>query len=126
MLQQMRSASAGGEPNKGKLRRCNHTRYLCTVVVTGPENLFSIVERRHSDFAPGLGGRVCFVVGDEDGNRQFLNLFSIIKDSHTIKKYRPARNLKKSPNYQRTSSFFISSPPSCIKLFVAQLFVQVL
>ena len=25
----------------------------------------------------------------------FLNLFSIIKDSHTFKKYRPARNLKK-------------------------------
>ena len=54
-------------------------------MVTGPENPFSLVERRHSDVAPGLGGRVCVVVGDEDVNRQFLNLFSIIKYSHTFK-----------------------------------------
>ena len=40
-------------------------------VVTGPENAVSRVERRHSDAAPGLGGRVCVVVGDEDGNRVF-------------------------------------------------------
>ena len=52
---------------------------------TGPENAVSQVERRHSDAAPGLGGRVCVVVGDEDENRQFFNLFSIIKDSHTFK-----------------------------------------
>ena len=69
---------------------------------TGPENAVSEVERQHSDSAPGLGGRVCVVVGDEDGNRQFFYLFSIIKDSHTVKKYRPARNLKKSelPTYK--------------------------
>ena len=44
-------------------------------VVTGPENAVSQVERRHSDKMPGLGGRVCFVVGDEDGNRSFFLLF---------------------------------------------------
>ena len=64
--------------------------------MTGPENAVSQVERRHSDAAPGLGGRVCVVVGDEDENRQFFYLFSIIKDSHTFKKDQPARNLKKS------------------------------
>ena len=37
-------------------------------VVTGPENAVSQVERRHSHAAPGIGGRVCAVVGDEDGN----------------------------------------------------------
>ena len=37
-------------------------------MVTGPENTVSQVERRHSDVAPVLGGRVCFVIGDEDGN----------------------------------------------------------
>ena len=30
------------------------------------------MERRHSDVAPVLGGRVCFLVGNEDGNRIFL------------------------------------------------------
>ena len=67
-----------------------------------PRNAVTQVERQHSEAAPGLGGRVCIVVGDEDGNRQFFYyLFSIIKDSHTLKKYRPARNLKKSelPTY---------------------------
>ena len=39
-------------------------------MVTGPENAVSQVERRHSHAAPGLGGRVCVVVGDEDGRRQ--------------------------------------------------------
>ena len=68
-------ARAGGELNKGKFRRCNHTHYLCPVVVTGPENAFSEVERKHSDVVPGLGGRICFVVGDEDRNRIFLKLF---------------------------------------------------
>ena len=61
---------------------------------TGPENAVSQVERLHSESAPVLGGRV----GDDYGNgRQppVFNLFSIIKDSHTLKKYRPARNLKK-------------------------------
>ena len=46
-------------------------------MVTGPENAVSQVERRHSDVAPGLGGRVYVVVGDEDGNRQFfLSVFN--------------------------------------------------
>ena len=40
-------------------------------VVTGPENAVSQVKRRQSDAAPGLGGRFCFVVGDEDGNWSF-------------------------------------------------------
>ena len=44
-------------------------------MVTGPENAVSQVERRHSDVAPVLGGRVCFVVGDEDGNRSFFLAF---------------------------------------------------
>ena len=44
-------------------------------VVTGPENAVSLVERRHSDVALGLGGRVCFVVGDEDGNQSFFLAF---------------------------------------------------
>ena len=39
---------------------------------TGPENAVSQVERRHSDYVLGLGGHVCVVVGDEDGNHQFL------------------------------------------------------
>ena len=64
-------------------------------MVTGPEYAVSQVEIRHSDAAPGLGVRVCVVVGDEDGNREFFYLFSIIKDSHALKKYQPARNLKK-------------------------------
>ena len=40
-------------------------------VVTGPENAVSQVEIRHSLSAPGIGGHVCFAVGDEDGNRSF-------------------------------------------------------
>ena len=44
-------------------------------MVTGPENAVSQVERRHSDAAPGLGGRVCVVVGDEDGNQSFFSFF---------------------------------------------------
>ena len=44
-------------------------------LVTGPENAVSQVERRHSDVTPVLGGRVCFVVGDEDGNRSFFFAF---------------------------------------------------
>ena len=41
-------------------------------MVTGPENSVSEAERQHSDVAPGLGGRVSFVVGDEDVNRSFF------------------------------------------------------
>ena len=44
-------------------------------MVTGPENSVSQAERRHSDGAPGLGGLVCVVVGDEDGNQSFFLLF---------------------------------------------------
>ena len=40
-----------------------------------PRNAVSQVERRHSHAAPGLGGRVCVVVGDEDGNRHFFICF---------------------------------------------------
>ena len=43
--------------------------------MTGPENAVSQVEKRHSLAAPGLGGRVCVVVGDEDGNLIFLSFF---------------------------------------------------
>ena len=64
-------------------------------MVTGPENAVSQMERWHSDAAPGLGGRVCVVVGDEDGNHHFLNLFSVIKDSHTFKKISASSKLKK-------------------------------
>ena len=41
----------------------------------------------------------------------FFKFFWKINDSHTLNKYRPARNLK-SLNYQRTSLFFISLPPT--------------
>ena len=85
MLQKMCIARTGGETNKGEFRRCHYTHKNCPRVVTGPENAVPQVEIRHSDEAPGLGGRVCVVVGDEDGNRQFFYLFSIIKDSHTFK-----------------------------------------
>ena len=78
--------------------------------MTGPENEFSQVERQHIHAAPGLGGRVCVVVGDEDGNGVFF-AFLKINDSHTFKDYRPARNFKKSklPTYKL---IFISSPPN--------------
>ena len=80
-------------------------------VLKGLENAVSQVERRHSDAAPRIWGRVCVIVGDEDGNWSFFLLFWKIKDSHTLKKYRPARNLKNSelPTYQL---IFISSPPT--------------
>ena len=41
-------------------------------VVKGPENAVSQVERLHSHAAPGIGGRFCVVVGDEDGNWSFF------------------------------------------------------
>ena len=75
-------------------------------MVTGPENAVSQVERLHSEATPGQGGRVCVIVADDDGNgRQppvFIQLFSIAKDPHTFKNYRPARNLK-SQDYLFTS-----------------------
>ena len=37
-----------------------------------PENAVSQVDRRLIDVAPGLGGRVFVVVGDEDGIRSFF------------------------------------------------------
>ena len=74
-LQKTRLAHAGGELNKGKSRCCNHTHWLCPCVVTGLENAVSSVERRHSHAAPGLGGHVCIVVGDEDGNWSFFLVF---------------------------------------------------
>ena len=43
--------------------------------MTGPKNAVSQVERRYSHAAPGLGGSVCVVVGDEDGNRSFKSFF---------------------------------------------------
>ena len=65
-------------------------------MVTGPENAVSQVERRHSDVAPVLGGRVCFVVGDEDGNRSFFlaflkNKLLIPSSSPTTKQTRPPK-----------------------------------
>ena len=75
MVQKTRGARSGGALNKGKFLRCNHTHYLCPVVFTGPENAVSQVERRHTDVAPVLGGRVCFVVGNEDGNMSFILSF---------------------------------------------------
>ena len=70
--------------------------------MTVPEKAVSQVEIRHSDAAPGLGGRVCVAVGDEDGNCQFFYMFSIIKDSRTFKNISQLETLK-SPNYKRTS-----------------------
>ena len=43
--------------------------------MTGPENEVSQVDMRHSHAAPGIGGRVCVVVGDEDGNWSFFCFF---------------------------------------------------
>ena len=63
--------------------------------MTGPENAVSQVERRHSLAATVLGGRVCVVVDDEDGNEIF---FAFLKNTRLpyFKKNRPAQNLKKS------------------------------
>ena len=44
-------------------------------MVTVPENAVSQVEILHSDAALGLWGRVCIVVGDEDGNLSFILAF---------------------------------------------------
>ena len=74
-------------------------------MVTGTYNAVSQVERRHSDAGPGLGGRVCVVVGDEDGNWSFFLLFKKIKDSHTFLKYIGLLETLKIPNYLRTSFF---------------------
>ena len=52
MIQKTRDACAGGELNKGNFLRCNHMHWLCPIVVTGPENAVSQVERRHSDKIP--------------------------------------------------------------------------
>ena len=116
MLQKTRGARAVGELNKGKFLRCNHTHQLCPVVVTGPENAVSRVERRHSAVAPVIGGRVCFVVGDEDGNRSLFLAFLKNKRLPYFLKHRAARNFKKSelPTYQL---IFISSPPTYIVVY---------
>ena len=51
-------------------------------VVTGPKNAASQKERLHREAAPGQGGGVCDVVGDDDGiGRQppgFLKFFEAI------------------------------------------------
>ena len=62
---------------------------------TGPENAVSQVEGRHNDAAPVLGGRVCVVVGNEDGNRSF---FSFLKNKRLLyfKKISASSKLKKS------------------------------
>ena len=75
MLQKTPSARAGDEPNEEEFRRCYYTHKRCPRVVTGPENAISQVERRHSHAAPGIGGRVCVLVGNEDGNRIFFSFF---------------------------------------------------
>ena len=43
--------------------------------MTGPENAVSQVERQHGLAMPGLGGRVCVVVDNEDGSRVFFCFF---------------------------------------------------
>ena len=63
-------------------------------MATGPKNAVSQVERRHSYAAPGLGGRVCVVVGDEDGNRIFL-AFLKNKQLPYFKKISASSKLKK-------------------------------
>ena len=70
-----RGARAGGKTNKGEFLRCHYRHKNCPRVVTGPENAVPQVERQHSDVALVLGGRVCVVVGNEDGNRQFFICF---------------------------------------------------
>ena len=70
---------------------------------TVPENAVSQVEIRHSLAAPGLGGRFCVVVGDEDGNRSFFLVFLKNKRLPYFKKISASSKLKKSLNYQRTS-----------------------
>ena len=44
-------------------------------MVTVPENAVSQVEIRHSDAATGIRGRVCVVIGDEDGNWSIFSFF---------------------------------------------------
>ena len=68
----------------------------------GPENAVFQVERRHSDAAPGIGGRVCIVVGDEDGNQSFLAFLKNKRLPYFLK-ISASKKLKKSPNYQRNS-----------------------
>ena len=63
--------------------------------MTGPENSVSQVERRHSDVAPVLGGRVCFVVGYEYGNRSFFKAFLKNKRLQYFKKISGSSKLKK-------------------------------
>ena len=64
-------------------------------MVTGPENEVSEVERRHSDVALVLGGRICFVVGNEDGNRSFFLAFLKNKRLPYFKKILASSKLKK-------------------------------
>ena len=60
-----------------------------------PINAVSQVERRHSDAAPVLGGRVCVVVGNEDGNRSFFLAFLKNKRLPYLKKMLASSKLKK-------------------------------
>ena len=62
--------------------------------MTGPENAVSQVYRRHSDAPPGLGGRVCVVIGDEDGNRVFFKAF-LEKKTPILLKISASSKLKK-------------------------------
>ena len=64
-------------------------------MVIGPENEVSEVERQHSDVAPGLGGHVCFAVGDEDGNRSYFLAFLKNKRLPYFKKISASSKLKK-------------------------------
>ena len=71
MLQKTRKARAGGELNKGNFAAVTtHTSYA--PVQWQAQKMHSQVERRLIYAAPGLGGRVCVVVGSEDGNWSFL------------------------------------------------------
>ena len=85
MVKKSRSAVAGGDPHEGKFWPCYHMHKCCPRVGTGPKNAASQKERLHREAAPGLGGSVCDVVGDDDGiGRQppvFLKLFLFVKES---------------------------------------------
>ena len=85
MVQKSRGAFAGGDPHEGEFWPCNHMHKFCPRVGTGPKSAASQKERLHREAAPGPGGGVCDVVGNDDGiGRQppvFLKLFLFVKES---------------------------------------------
>ena len=62
------------------------------------ENSVSQVERLHSEAAPGLGGRVCVVVGDNDENGRQSPVYLAVFNSKRLpyfKKLPTSSKLKK-------------------------------